>query len=299
MPERNVKFQYFGLVRQRKEKNRWKGNGKLDVAAWMDKIDTKKLLNSIIDLGDVKADIDTAQWFEDSDVWVFRFMKLREDNIPSIVKEKQEAKTIKLDDDEYIGEALHMLYDNSTGIAMVQVNRFSLGLKRLEEFLTKVWDVDKERIKLKPIVDRRVFESNSRRKYKNIEIDFANISPTLDEGKKSLGTIMNCYRKLYGVAGSVRISLGRTKGDTLNIEGVNEIIEDALTDEAVHGLKLHIKDDDDRPVEIIDLFDNLCKDIITFNLKEKTALSYSDAASKMISFYISKKEYIENLITVK
>ena len=30
MSERNVKFQYFGLVRQEKEGNRWTGKGKLN-----------------------------------------------------------------------------------------------------------------------------------------------------------------------------------------------------------------------------------------------------------------------------
>lgn len=32
MSERNVKFQYFGLVRQEKEGNRWTGKGKLNIS---------------------------------------------------------------------------------------------------------------------------------------------------------------------------------------------------------------------------------------------------------------------------
>lgn len=92
MPERNVKFQYYGLVRQKKEKNRWRGQGKLNIDIWMDKLDKRNLLNTTIDLGDTKANVDTVKWFEKSDVWVFKFMKLREDNIPVIVKENQESK---------------------------------------------------------------------------------------------------------------------------------------------------------------------------------------------------------------
>lgn len=81
-------------------------------------------------------------------MWSFRFMKLREDNIPSIVRENQEAEAIKLDPDEYIGEGLHMLYDNETGIVMLQVNRFSLGLKRLEALFSMIWNEKNERIRL-------------------------------------------------------------------------------------------------------------------------------------------------------
>lgn len=64
--------------------------GKLDIEAWMDKVLQNDLLNKTIDMGDVKASIDRAKWFEKDSVWVFRFMKLREDNIPSIVKENIE-----------------------------------------------------------------------------------------------------------------------------------------------------------------------------------------------------------------
>lgn len=299
MSERNVKFQYFGLVRQEKEGNRWTGKGKLNISVWMDKLDKRQLLNSTIDLGDVKASLDKVEWFKDFDVWVFRFMKLREDNIPSIVKENQEAEAITLGDDEYIGEGLHMLYDCNTGIAMVQVNRFSLGLKRLEDFLTSIWNVEKERIKLRPIIDQIEFDRDARRKYKAIEISFANISHVEEEGKRSLGAIMNSFRRFCGVAGNIKISFGRTKGDTLNIDEINEVVEDAMTDKSVVGLKLHIKDDDDRPVEVIDLFDNICKDIITFNLAAKTTLNYDYAAKYMIRYYEYRKEHILGLIAPK
>lgn len=251
----------------------------------------------MVDLGDLKASVDKVGWFEDQDVWVFRFMKLREDNIPSIVKENQEAEAISLGDDEYIGEGLHMLYDNNTGIAMVQVNRFSLGLKRLEDFLTHIWGIENERIRLRAIMDDLNFDKETRRKYRAIEISFANISQQNEDGPRALGTIMNSFRKFYGVAGSIKIGLGRTKGDTLNIDEVNNIVEDAMDDNTVVGLKLHVKDDDQRPVEVIDLFDNICKDIITFNLAKKMTLNYDYASGKMITCYKSKKEHILELIT--
>ena len=297
MSERNVRFQYFGLVRQEKQKNRWKGKGKLDADAWMDKLDKKQLLNATIDLGDVKASVDKIEWFKKDKVWVFRFMKLREDNIPSIVKENQEAEAINLGEDEYIGEGLHMLYDNNTGIAMVQINRFSLGIKRLEDFLTNIWEVENERVRLRPIMDSIQFDKGIRRNYRTIEINFANISRENEGGHRSLGTIMNSFRNFHGVSGSVKIGLGRTKRDTLNIDEINQVVEDAMEDSSVVGLKLHVKDDDARPVEVIDLFDNICKDIISFKLAAKTTLNYDYAAERMIHCYRDKKEYIAKLIT--
>lgn len=297
MPERNVKFQYFGMIRQVKEKNKWKGKGKLNIETWMDKLDIKGLLNATVDLGDTKASLDRVEWDKAQNVWVFRFMKLREDNIPSIVKENQEAEAFPLGDDEYIGEGLHMLYDNNTGIAMVQMNRFSLGLKRLEKFLTQIWEIENERIRLRPFLDDVNFDQAIRRKYKAFEVEFANIGQAELDERSSLSTIMSYFQKFYGVTGSIKISLGRKKADTLNIEEVNRVITDALDDDNVSGLKLRVKDDDQRPVEEIDLFDNICKDIINFRFVAKTALSFEYVKASMVRRYEDRKDYLVRLMT--
>lgn len=297
MAERNIKFQYFGVVRQIKLKNKWKGQGKLDIYEWLDKVDSKSLLQSIIELPDTKAQIEKMQFYENERVWVFRFLKLREDNIPSIAKANEEAESIPLGDDEYIGEDLYMLYDDVNGVGMVQVNRFSLGLKRLEELLTNVWGVEGERIKLRAIVEE--FDLNrvcGRRRYRSLEVDFANLGSQLEEEHNSLVKIQNSFRNFFGVAGHVKISLGRTRSDTLNIDEVNQFVNDAMQDTTVVGLKLRIKDDDNRPTELIDLFDNICNSIITFNIRKKTTLDFDYAARMIIWYYGNSKEHIMSLI---
>lgn len=57
MSERNVKFKYYGVVVQEKNKNRWNGKGRLDIVAWLDKMDKRNLLNSSVNLGDIKASV--------------------------------------------------------------------------------------------------------------------------------------------------------------------------------------------------------------------------------------------------
>lgn len=297
MSERRVKFQYFGVIRQKKEGNKWKGYGKWDLEAWLDIVDRKDLSMKAIDLGDTKARLEKVEYFSTNNVWVLRFMKLREDNIPSIVKENEEAEGIPLGDDEYIGEDLYMLYDAENGVGMVQVNRFSLGLKRVEDFLTEIWDYENERIRLRAIMeDFDLDRIRGRRKYRSIEVKFANISNQLDKEGNSLGTIMNSFRRLSGVSGSIKISLGRTKYPTLNIDEVQNLIQESLEDTSVVGLKVKVKDDDSRPVEEIDLFDNICSSIITFNLAKKTVLNYDYAALKMQESYMAKRDIILRLL---
>ena len=299
MVERNVKFQYFGVVRQQKIKNRWKGLGKLDIYTWIDKMENKFSPLSVIQLSDTKAQIENLGFFEDDNVYIFRFLKLREDNIPSIAKANEESEGIPLGDDEYIGEDLYMLYDVKNGIGMIQMNRFSLGLRRLEELLTFVWGVDKERIRLKAISENfDISRINGRRRYRAVEVDFANLGSKLEDGRhNSLSRIQDSFRHFYGVCGHVKISLGRTKKDTLNIDEVEELIKSAMEDESVVGLKVSIKDDDDRPTEIIDLFDNVCNSIITFNIEKKSVLSFEYASRMMLLYYNGNRERLVALIT--
>lgn len=299
MPERNIKFEYFGMVRQRKESNRWKGKGKVEIGLIIDSIDREQLLMKTIDLGDIKARIERFQYLKKNDVWVFRFMKLREDNVPSIAKENEEAEGIPLEDDEYIGEDLYMLYDNTNGIAMVQSNRFALGLKRVESLLSYIWNIEGERIRLKAIVEKFDLGLLGRKRYKSIEIGFANIDTDLSDGANALGAIMNSYRKLNGVAGTIRIGLGRTRRDTLDIDEVNKLIREGMDDSSVTSIKLKVKDDDDRPVEEIDLFDNVCRDIIPFNMPKRTSIDFQYAADRMIKYYGYKKLHLISLVSPK
>ena len=66
-----------------------------------------------IEFDNVIARLEELEGDNENKIWKLRFMKLRDTNIPSIVKKEEEAKPIALDDDEYIGEDMLMIYDLS------------------------------------------------------------------------------------------------------------------------------------------------------------------------------------------
>lgn len=296
MATRNIKFQYVVPVVQRREKDEWVYQRKLDIYQWIKNLRERYQDKEIIDMGDLKVQIEQIKYYKESDMWVFRFLKLREDNIPSIAKANAESEGIPLGEDEYIGEDLYMLYDVQTGIAMVQVNRFSLSMKRLSEVLTRVWNVEGQRISLKPIDDKFSIKSK-RRSYRSLDISFANILPGLEGEHNSLGSIRDSFRRYGGIAGHITINLGRVRNNTLNIDKVEETISEALNDESVVGLKVKVKDDDDRPVETIDLFDNVAHTIISFNIETKKVLNFEHAAQKMRECYLLRRSGLNALIT--
>ena len=198
----------------------------------------------------------------------------------------------------YSEEDDDMLYECETGIAMLQINRFSLGRERLEDLLSMIWNMTGERIRLVPIMDKDQFEAMARRKYRSIEVSFANIEPQLESGKNSLGTIMGLYKKFQGVSGSIKISVGKKRKGTLSIDEISEFVTDAMEEKSVKALKLHVKDDDSKPVEIIDLFDAIANSVITFKMENRTVLEYNYAAQLMIKSYKDKKIYLLKSIRV-
>lgn len=297
--ERTIKFEYFRLKHQVKENNRWVEKGDFNFVSWINNIDQNELLMRTVELKDTKARLEDIRFYDTEYIWGMRFMKLREDNVPSIAKENQAAEDIPLGDDEYIGEDLYMIYDRISKISMVQSNRFSLGITRLAEFLGKTSYLSQERIILKPYSKNIDLKSFRKNKYKTLELGFANLIRDVPQSKSPLSNIINSFHKFWGVSGSVSISLGRTKHDTLNIVEVDDLLEELGDYEEVVSAKIRIKDDDKSYTEIIDLFDNICKDFITFNIPKKQSLGFEYAVRNMIEKYNDRKLELLSLFNVE
>lgn len=294
--ERNIKFRYYKLEQQHKEKNRWHSDGAFDFIAWLDKVENNNLLTTTVKLNDTKARVEKIKYYEQNQLWVLRFMKLRDENIPTIAKENNEAEDIPLSDDEYIGEDVYVLYDECNKIAMVQSNRFSLGTERLAEYMNKTLNNDnKIRVKMKPIMKEVNIGKLKGKKYKTIELGFANIISDVPASKSSLSSIMNTYRKFHGVSGRISISLGRTKGDTLNIVEIENLLKEVPEYDNIVSAKIRIKDDDSEHMEWVDLFDNLMQEVIPFHISKRSSIGFDYAANNMIDYYTKRQGELINL----
>ena len=271
--DRNIRFRYYKLEKQHKFKNRWHSDGEFDFLAWLNGIKKYKKEMVTIELKDTKARVEKIRYYEKEQLWVLRFMKLRDENIPMIAKENTEAEDIALEDDEYIGEDLYVLYDETCGLAMIQSNRFSLGTARLAEFMAKTYSDEVDiRVKIKPIIKDIDLRKYKKKSYKTIELGFANIIADVPSSKSPLSVIMNSYRKFHALSGHISISLGRTKENTLNIEEVDNLLEEIGEYDNVVSAKLRIKDDDAEHTELIDLFDNIAQDTILFKVEKRSSL---------------------------
>ena len=131
---RTIKFGYYTVCVVNEEQ----GNDpiRFDFESWISKAVNKGIEKKEIEFDNVIARLEELEGDNENKIWKLRFMKLRDTNIPSIVKKEEEAKPIALDDDEYIGEDMLMIYDSENQVAMIQSNRFAMSKGKLEKYIT-------------------------------------------------------------------------------------------------------------------------------------------------------------------
>ena len=132
---RTVKFSYYTVCMMEDEQD--VSPKRFDFEAWIKKAVDENIEKMEIEFDNVIARLEELEGDVNSGIWKIRFLKLRDTNIPSIVKKTEEAKPIELDDDEYIGEDLLMIYDSKKSIAMIQCNRFAMSKGKLQNMLIR------------------------------------------------------------------------------------------------------------------------------------------------------------------
>lgn len=303
--KRAIKFQYYQIV----SINTKNASKRLfNFAKWIDCMADNNLIQMEISFNEAKARIEQFNINANKEIWGIKLFKLRDTNIPSKAKNNEEAKVIELEDGEYIGEDMFLIFDPNNGIALIQRNRLSLGISRLEEFFTFTYNkyVDEQNkieVYIQPILDLHGKEKIYSSKYKNLEISFANINEcVLNEDRISLGTLLKPLKNMYGVNGSIKISLGHSRLDTLNRKFIKDLVKEInepSNKRYVRAAKIKIQEEDDCDVEIIDLFNDICDEYLEVSVESSKGLGYTMIINAMIEKYMNRKNNLEECLDKK
>lgn len=303
--KRAIKFQYYQIV----SINTKNASKRLfNFAKWIDCMADNNLIQMEISFNEAKARIEQFNINANKEIWGIKLFKLRDTNIPSKAKNNEEAKVIELEDGEYIGEDMFLIFDPNNGIALIQRNRLSLGISRLEEFFAYTYNkyVDEQNkieVYIQPILDLHGKEKIYSSKYKNLEISFANINEcVLNEDRISLGTLLQPLKNMYGVNGSIKISLGHSRLDTLNRKFIKDLVKEInepSNKRYVRAAKIKIQEEDDCDVEIIDLFNDICDEYLEVSVESSKGLGYTMIINAMIEKYMNRKNNLEECLDKK
>lgn len=297
--KRNIKFNFYQIKYAEIVKDEWTDLKVFNLVDWLLKIKRENKIQQSIVFGNTRARIETIKYDRANEVYGIRFMKLRDVNIPSKVKENQDAEVIQLADDEYIGEDLNVLYHKKTGILMIQSNRFALSVGKVEEFISYTWGNPNCRIYIEPIMYSNANEKIEAGEIKNIDISFANLTEWSDgKGKyKSLDSIIKMIKSYGGIVGHVAISLGHVKNESLNKNRSSQLAHEIRDSKKfINSAKMKVKEDDESETEIVDLFDCVYYDYIEFTLKSRETLSFEQAFRAQIASFARNKKKLFKLI---
>lgn len=291
--KRNVRYQYYKIVLLHKDENgEWKVKSDFNMADWFAQINENGLMQRKIELQDCIATIERITL--DNTIYTARMFKLRDYNVPSKVKDGEASQEIPLEEDEYIGEDITLLYDRENGVCMFQSNRMSLSVNRVAEWINK--DIEENyMVSFRPIIRKPTKNTFTGKQIRTINVTFANVEESTTQ--RSLGEIIKGIKKFDGVTGQISIGVGRKKDKGLNQENTLDLIE-ALNNnrEIVSSAKVKIRDGDQARVEIVDLFDDVLHDFITYDILYKKPLDFEQAKIKMFERYHAKKNQILELI---
>lgn len=297
--KRVIRFQYYQIMCKKFDGKKWGKLETFNLVNLLQKLEKDKKIKENVEFNRTLARVERFSYDEVSDTWGIQLMKLRDTNIPSKVKEKEEAKVIELEPDEYIGEDVTILYEKCSSIALIQSNRFSLGVSKIEEFITHLNDDVNIQITFLPVREEFNNKRFKRSNFKNIDISFANLNGWEMEVNKpqALSEIINPMKRLGGYVGHVTIGLGHVKEDSLNKVQTYDIISEIRSNKKfIRSAKVKVRDDDDTDVEIVDLFEDIRHEFIEFLLESRKTLQYEIAIKEMIYRYKKVKEELYSLV---
>ncbi len=298
---RQIKFCYYKVAKiEINENEESHVVGKFNLVEWLMSMKSKALVQRNVKLSDCIVNLGEYKFDSETEIYAIRAYKLRDANIPSKLKEGEDATPIPLDPDEYIGEDINFLYDRKRSICMLQQNRMSIGVSRLAEWINQICPMENYKVAFIPISDK--FDANriGDRLVRTFEISFANFEP--DNKKGSLAEMIKSVNKYNGTTAKITISVGREKKAELDKVGIVDLIKDVQDNPGmINSAKIKLKSDtsysdDDKPrVEIVDLLENAIHDYIAFDIEKKKPLEFTYAKSRMLEKYNERLEKLDHL----
>lgn len=224
------------------------------------------------------------------DFYHLRFMKLDDANIPNLSYENDESVPLTLRNGQYIGTALHVLYDISNEIFMIQQNRSSMTIGKLNEYINR-WGhklnlvKDNQFLSFDPILSKKGLCDTG--ECTKIYMNFANIQQADVPDNTALHHIANFYNMYSGLTGCITISIGHNTSKQLNGEQVRLLSNEISNNRNMFkSAKIYYKTDDYSG--FVDLIEDIMHDIIQFDIEKRTVLSLALAQEGMLKRYLSK-----------
>lgn len=298
---RKIKFEYLRTVFKKTEDPDDAPDRLFDLRRWIDKADRLSLEGRTYDYYNEQARLDKIMFVDQTyKFWYLQFVRLRDTNLPSKATANTETEPIFLEEDEFFGEEVSALYDESLNVMMLQRNRFSLSPTGIEQYLNLLWGSTDETIYLRHINwDDSIARAKTARYYRKLTVRFADLSKEF-KGNSPIKDVIRSLSHYDAFTGEISVSLGYNQGKTLQRETILDTIGDILNNrDIINKAELSKKEDDDTKVEVVDLFDDKIHDYEYISLERKQSLSHEILIPIMINKYLDRRGEIASKIPIE
>ena len=303
--ERYIKMDYFRVVSRDLAKP--DGTDTLfDLSQWIAIFDKelKELSKRVQPHNGESARLDNF-YVTDDGIWVLDFLRMRDGNIPKMAYMDKQSEDIELNSDEYIGEEVIGLYDDSVYILALQRNRNSLSVSGIENYINKTirpYISETISIHLCPILSNVSIDDVAKNKnniYKKVRIKLADVA-NLDTTKysSSLGSVLRGLKHYDGAYIDITVSMGHCKGN-LNNNMVNDTLYKLVSDPNAKKVDLYYKQGETEQVEFVDLLSDKLSDIVYITYKAKQSIPSDLLAQTLLTRYAESKHRIQQILRLK
>lgn len=255
-------------------------------------IDKQPLKSRIKQFGDNKYRLENIEreHRNNIDFCHLRFMKLDDANLPNLAYEDDRSVPLTLCDGQYLGTALHVLYDVTNDVLMVQQNRNGMGLAKINEYFN-AWAhelelvSDSRSVELYPIYSTSGLENVNG--YTKVLLKFANLLDAHVPDNSRLRDVISYFHRYEALSGSITIGVGHHTSQRLNSEEMRALSQDISENRhAIKSAQFHYKTED--YTGFVDLIENVMHDVIQFEIERRTVLSLINAQQGMLNRYFER-----------
>lgn len=267
-------------------------------------------------VGDEYAEIEPDSYIynEQARLYSFQLSKLRETNIPSKKRLGEIKEDILLNNDEYIGEFISIIYDQAYHVAMIQSNLYGLSTKQIESYLSEMRliyldeigapDEEPLLVRLTPIVDmskvQGALEADYYRKIK-IRGSDVTLDAVLNENSL-LSEMRQTLMRSSGVSIELQISIGRAeRTSSLDGELIRETIrgfEEIVDEYRKPKIELTMLENEEAEIEVVNLIEPRMTDRIPLEVEPRTTVAHEYLYQSMLHLYNRRRPDIRRVLGI-
>lgn len=240
------------------------------------------------------AKLEYLFWHEDIRCWQICFERLRDFNLPVKSSFERESEPIELEDNEFIGEEVSLMYDVQNRVFMIQRNRNSLSPTALEMFLSDLYrrlnerDINQFSLELNPVLHQNalqeVLDSDQIRKI-IVRVDNLGQEVTFED---DLSYITQQVTQYEASSLDITLSVGRERDREMDDGRIKRLIRNISGRPNVSKAQVYARFDEESNVEKYDLIEQKLFNIGSFDFREDRNLRPDSVFDKMRDIYFGQ-----------